>query len=181
VSIPGTRQEIVKQAQPRRSQSHSAEEVEPLRSLHGAVESIQDSSPSPDCRVCGRQSVPWSYLCRSCRRLRDRVEQQKDATSRGRKVNIGARRKALYDQWDSEIGAFRCYYTHIPLTDEQGSPRYATWEHRNPSDETSVVLVANIISRMKSDLTENQFRAMVAALSRHFDDSEPFDESAFPS
>jgi hypothetical protein len=35
----------------------------------------------------------------------------------------------MRSQWDSEIGAFRCYYTGLALTVTNGSRRHATWEH----------------------------------------------------
>ena len=137
-------------------------------------------SPSPNCKGCDRESVPGSYLCNRCRRLRDRIQTRKDAFGRGRKVDKEARRKALFSQWDPAIGAFRCYYTGIALTDNFGSRRYATWEHRDVGDESSVVLVADLVNKMKSDMTEDEFGAMIRALCRHFD-GQPFDESAFPS
>jgi hypothetical protein len=62
----------------------------------------------------------------------DRVETRKDALGKGRKVDKAARRQALLDQWDSDIRAFRCYYTRVKLTHDYGSRRYATWEHRKP-------------------------------------------------
>lgn len=109
----------------------------------------------------------------------DRVDTRKDTVGRGRIVDKAARRKALVEQWDSEIDGFWCYYTRIKLTHDYGSRRYATWEHREPGDESSVVLVADLVNKMKGDMTEAEFRTMVQALSRHFDEA-PFDESAFP-
>jgi hypothetical protein len=104
---------------------------------------------------------------------------RKDALGKGRRVNMEARRKAMSSQWDAAVGAFRCFYTGVPLTENYGSRRYATWEHREPGDESTVVLVADLVNKMKSDLKEDEFRAMVHALSRYFD-RQLFDESAFP-
>lgn len=83
-------------------------------------------------------------------------------------------------QWDPEVGAFRCHYTGVPLDDQSGSRRYATWEHLTPGDESNVVLVADLVNRMKSDMTDAEFRAIVKALARHFD-GDNFDHSAFPA
>ena len=41
------------------------------------------------------------------------------------------------------------------------------------------MLVADLVNRMKSDMTHDEFRAMVTALARHFDGSD-FDDAAFP-
>lgn len=82
-------------------------------------------------------------------------------------------------QWDSEIGAYRCHYTRTPLDPSHGTRRYATWEHLTPGDESSVVLVADLVNRMKSDMTDAEFRAMVSALARSFD-GMPFESDAFP-
>jgi len=48
-----------------------------------------------------------------------------------------------------------------------------------PGDESSVVLLADVVNKMKTDMTEEQFKTMVRALARRFD-GHPFDESAFP-
>jgi hypothetical protein len=48
-----------------------------------------------------------------------------------------------------------------------------------PGDEASVVLVADLVNRMKSDMTDAEFRGMVTALASHFGGSE-FDHAAFP-
>lgn len=92
---------------------------------------------------------------------------------------MAARLAALHDQWDPIAGAFRCYYTDLVLTEDWGSRRSASWEHRTPGDESSVVLVADLVNKMKGDLTEEEFRIIVRAMARHFD--EPgFDERLFP-
>jgi hypothetical protein len=91
-----------------------------------------------------------------------------------------ARRKAMFDQVDRERAAFLCYFTHSVLSENQDSPRYATWEHLDPRNDSKVVLVGDLVNKMKCYLTEAQFKAMIRALSKHFDSGEPFNESAFP-
>lgn len=83
-------------------------------------------------------------------------------------------------QWDFELGVFRCHYTGIPLDGQRGSRRYATWEHLTPGDEYDVVLVADLVNRMKTDMSDAEFRGLVQALARHFDGAT-FDSSAFPA
>lgn len=108
-----------------------------------------------------------------------RVETRNDAGGTGRSIDGAARLAALQRAWDSAISGYRCYYTGVPLNDRLGSRRYATWEHLMPGDEASLVLVADLVNRMKSDMTDAEFRGMVAALAGHFGGSE-FDHAAFP-
>ena len=136
-------------------------------------------APSASCRGCGEPSIPRSYVCPRCRRLLQRVETRKDAGGRGRKIDIAARLAAMHRQWDTEAAAFRCLYTGLTLTDSHGSRRSATWEHRIPGDESSVVLVADLVNKMKGDMTEHEFRRVVQALARHFE-APGFDEGDFP-
>jgi hypothetical protein len=95
-------------------------------------------------------------------------------------VDVAARRAALRAQWDGEAQAFRCHYTGIALSDEYGSVRLATWELRDRGDESSVVLVAELVHRMKADLTDREFTGMVRELARHLEGA-PFDETVFPA
>lgn len=83
----------------------------------------------------------------------------------------------MKNQWDGRV--FRCYYTGIPMTGGFPSRDYPTWEHRTPDDESSVVLVADLVNKMKVDMREDEFRAMVRALAAAFAGGE-FDPSAFP-
>lgn len=85
----------------------------------------------------------------------------------------------MRDQWSEERKVFLCAYTGVELSETRGNTRCATWEHRDPSDETSVVLVADLVNRMKGDMTESEFSAMVQALADHFR-GEAFDETAMP-
>lgn len=145
----------------------------------GYYELVQYWTPSTNCRVCDRLSVPGSYLCEVCRHLMGRIETRKDVLGHGRRVNREARLEALRKQWDPQIDAFRCYFTAVPMTGTHGSRRYATWEHLVPGDESSVVLVTDLVNKMKSDMTEDEFKTIVRALTRRFD-GESFDEHAFP-
>lgn len=83
-------------------------------------------------------------------------------------------------QWDADVGAFRCHYTGVPLDGQPGSRRYATWEHLTPGVESDVVLVADLLNRMKTDMSDAEFRVLVKALARHFDGAG-FDFAAFPA
>jgi hypothetical protein len=49
-----------------------------------------------------------------------------------------------------------------------------------PGDPWSVVLAADLVNRMKGNMTEAQFRRMIVALADHFRTNGPFDRKAFP-
>jgi hypothetical protein len=85
----------------------------------------------------------------------------------------------MRDQWSEEPKAYLCAYTGVELSDTYGNTRHATWEHRDPRDESSVVLVADLVNRMKGDMTEAEFSAMVCALADCFRRAA-FDGSALP-
>jgi hypothetical protein len=91
-----------------------------------------------------------------------------------------ARLRALQRSWRD--GAFHCFYTGIVLVEDGRrwrDHRYLTFEHRTPGDESSVVVTCALVNRMKTDLTEEQFKAMVAELAKVFAGGT-FDERAFP-
>jgi hypothetical protein len=88
----------------------------------------------------------------------------------------------MHDQWDREEKAFLCYFTGLPLTDAPGSRRSLTWEHLIPGDPWKVVLAADLVNKMKANMTEAEFKKMVLALAEHFAESgKPFDREAFPT
>ena len=86
----------------------------------------------------------------------------------------------MCDQWNGEEKAFLCHFTGLPLTDVPGSRTSGTWEHLSPGDSGSVVLAADLVNKMKVNMTETQFREMVLALAAHFQTNQPFDREAFP-
>jgi hypothetical protein len=137
-----------------------------------------DRSPTPECKVCGEESVAGGYLCKRCRRFSKRVGNGSDAL--GRKADRAARLEALWNQWHPRSGAFVCAYTGIPLSEDPASHRYPRWEHDTPGDVSSVVLVADLIHKMKTSMTPLEFRRLVRALARHYD-GKPFDRRAFPA
>jgi hypothetical protein len=132
------------------------------------------TTSSLTCRICGRETVRNGFLCPECRSVyRPRL--------RGDKA---ARFRHMCERWDPTLG-FTCAYTGVKLElVDRTSPLYAEWEHATPGDESSVVLAAALVNRMKCYLTAERFRDMALALARYFDDPNPtkrFDLSAFPS
>ncbi len=123
------------------------------------------------CTICESQvSHPSALYCKRCKRLLDRVDPRKNPIR-------SARVKALRQAWDGQ--AFRCYYTGIKLVeDNHKDPRYLTFDHRIPRKESDIVVVAAAINDMKSDLADDEFRAMVQELSNYFN-GQGFNESVF--
>jgi hypothetical protein len=105
---------------------------------------------------------------------------RRDSLGKLRKPDREARKKALKEAWDSDARCFRCHYTDIALnTDDHRDHRYLSLEHQTPGNETEIVVVSALINRMKTDLSDREFRRIVSALARKFE-GENFDEAAFP-
>jgi predicted RNA-binding Zn-ribbon protein involved in translation (DUF1610 family) len=138
-----------------------------------------DRSASENCTVCGTASHPGSFLCPRCRRIYRRNDTRRTEDGAGRKPDIDARVLAMQKQWRPHLDAFECHYTEVALNEEAGTTRFATWEHLTPGDEGSVVLVADLVNRMKADMTDAEFRRMTKALARKFGGGD-FDASVFP-
>ncbi len=132
------------------------------------------------CVVCGAAKHPQAYACTRCKRILDRIETRRDASGAYRRFDREARLRALRDSWHD--GAFHCFYTGIVLVEEGRrwrDHRYLSFEHRTPGDEASVVVTCALVNRMKTDLTEDQFKAMVTELAKVFAGGT-FDERVFP-
>lgn len=94
-----------------------------------------------------------------------------------RKPDKQARVTALQQAWDGK--GFKCYYTGIRLVeDNPKDPRYLTFDHLTPRQESKIVIVAAAINDMKSDMSDGEFRAMVIELAKRFAGDE-FDQSIF--
>jgi hypothetical protein len=76
-------------------------------------------------------------------------------------VNQEARISALEKAWDGQ--AFRCHFINVRLEDDSKSPIYISFDHRIPGDERDIVMTSQALNDMKSDLSEDKFRAVVLA------------------
>lgn len=135
---------------------------------------------SDPCAVCGAERRPLAYACTRCKRILDRVETRRDASGVPHQVDRAARLRALQASWRD--GSFRCFYTGVALIDDGQrwrDHRYLVFEHRTPGDEASVVVTCALVNRMKTDLTEEQFKRMVMELAKVFN-GRTFDQRAFP-
>jgi hypothetical protein len=123
------------------------------------------------CSICRSPlQHPQAIYCKRCKRLLDRVDMR-------RKPDKRVREAALRKAWDGT--GFRCYYTGVRLIeDDYRSPRYLTFDHLPPRDESTIAVVASAINDMKSDLSDREFRRMVRQLARRFSGGT-FDRRAF--
>jgi hypothetical protein len=133
------------------------------------------------CVVCGAETPRQAYACKRCKRIVDRLETRRDASGAYRQFDRQARLRAMQDSWRD--GAFHCFYTGIALIEDSRrwrDHRYLSFEHRIPGDEASVVVTCALVNRMKTDLTEEQFKVMVTELAKVFAGGT-FDERVFPN
>ena len=121
---------------------------------------------SPVCVVCGKKSLWHSRYCARCQKfIKSETEHE-------------ARAKALTKAWSAKRDGFICHYTGLKLEEQnKGSPLYLSFDHRIPAKRGGVLLVAaRFVNGMKSDLSEDEFRAMVRELAKKFGGGE-FDRS----
>ena len=132
------------------------------------------------CVVCGAGTHGHAGACARCKRIADRPETRRDASGRVRRADTAARLRALARSWRD--GAFHCHYTGVPLIEDHArwrDHRYLVFEDKVPGDPATVVVTCALLSRMKADLTEGQFKLIVTELARAFDGGA-FDQGAFP-
>ncbi|MFA5304750.1 MAG: hypothetical protein WDL99_03735 [Candidatus Omnitrophota bacterium] len=125
---------------------------------------------SKECPICRGSTHFLANYCKRCKKLIDRVDMRA-------KINKEARIQALKRAWDGN--SFRCYYTGIKLVENNHKdPLYLTFDHRIPRKEDDIVVAAAILNDMKSDMDENEFKAIIFQLAEHFKGKE-IDEKAF--
>jgi hypothetical protein len=139
------------------------------------------SSMTDECIVCGTVTHhPAAYACKRCKKILERADSRRDETGAVRRFDRPTRIRALQEAWRD--GAFHCHYTGVRLVEDPKrwrDHRYLSFEHQTPGDESSVVVTCSLVNRMKTDLSDAQFRAMVSELATVFAGSK-FDKSRFP-
>ena len=116
-----------------------------------------------ECLICGREPVLHTRYCLRCHQFADSPDFSK------------AQLEALREAYDRDLDAFICHYTGLPLNlTDPGSPLYLNFDHVIPGDNRRLVCAANFINVMKSEMTEEEFRAIVIELAHHFETGEPF-------
>jgi hypothetical protein len=130
------------------------------------------------CVVCGAGTHRPADACARCKRILDRVETRRDASGGLRRVDAAARLRALAGSWGD--GASHCFYTGVRLIEDHSrwrDHRYLVFEDRIPGDGASVVVTCALVSRMKADLAEDQFKLIVTELAKVFNGGT-FDQGA---
>ena len=130
-----------------------------------------NKSSTKACEICGCSIHPLSYCCKRCKKLIDRINPRQ-------KHDKNARIRALKQAWDGE--GFRCHYSGVRLVeDKHQDPRYLTFDHRTPRRENDIVVAASLLNDMKSDMTEDEFKAMVIQLANRFQGGDIVKEEFF--
>ena len=131
------------------------------------------AQPISKCIIC--DSILRNFLGKYCRRCGNILER---AGTHG-KAEESVRTKALKNAWEAQSECFRCYYSGIKLVDDNPrDPRYITFAN-SPDLEGELIAIASLIQEMKSDLTLDEFKAIVIQLGRHFAEGLPVEESIF--
>ena len=117
-------------------------------------------SNSQVCEICEEEKHRQAHFCKRCRKLINRG-------NRRTQVDKKARVQALKIAWDGK--GFRCYFSGIRLVEDNSKdPRYLTFDHLTPRQKSDIVVAAAVINDMKSDMSENEFKAMVIQLANRF-------------
>ena len=108
------------------------------------------------CIVCGKPKTT-TYYCDRCRNLVERVNDRL------------VKRKALQDGWCEALDGFICYWTGLKLEEiDWKSPHYLSYDHLTPGVKEPQKVCTQWINRMKSVLSENEFRTFIRELARFF-------------
>jgi len=110
--------------------------------------------PKP-CVVCERPRLPKFKYCPRCKKLV------------GNKDKL-YRRIALIAAFSKILDGFVCSYTGVKLEEnDTSSPWYLTFDHLLPRKRNTLVVSAYFINDMKSNLSGDEFRAIVMEYDRH--------------
>ena len=116
------------------------------------------------CPICEKPPVPHTLYCARCHRFADAPDFSM------------VKLQALKEAYDPVSDTFICHYTGVPVDlKDPGSPWYLNYDHVIPGDESRLVVAANFVNVMKSELSEDEFRAVIIELAHHFETKEPFD------
>ena len=107
---------------------------------------------------------PKSMYCPRCRRF---ITTQRENA---------ARRIAMTAAWNAKLRAFLCHYTGLKVEELDFTDLwYLSFDHVIPGKLGDLVVAALWVNRMKSFLTEAEFRAVLKQLADRFRHGTPFD------
>jgi len=115
------------------------------------------------CYICCG-TVPRRY--KYCARCYEHLDQRKET-----QAHILAMKAA----WDPIAKGFRCYYTGVLLElYDLSNPWYITFDHRIPGKIGDLVVCAAWVNSMKTQLSEEEFKAVIMEFARCKQAGEPF-------
>jgi len=115
------------------------------------------------CVVCAGKAAPHHQTCARCLKF---VTKSHEKT---------ARRMALKGAWSAEKGGFICAYTGVTLNDtDRRSPWYVSFDHKTPKKKGDLQVVAYFINIMKAELSDEEFRAFVKEMVKHWTEGSQF-------
>jgi hypothetical protein len=120
---------------------------------------------SGKCAACGKDSVPRAKYCARCERHVGDHER-------------AARAKALKAAYDASCDGFICAYTGEKLEGKDSRvPWYVCFDHDVPGKKGGLVVVARFVNNMKSQLSGQEFRAVITELARCIKEGGVFDRN----
>ena len=122
------------------------------------------------CWACG--DLVYRYTAKFCLRC----------AKFGRRMRVKRfTREAVDAIWDYvRRYGYVCYYTKLKLDlEDRRSNRYLVFDHLIPRDPRRVVITANVINEMKSDMSEDEFKDTVCQLADHFRKATPVNLKPF--
>jgi hypothetical protein len=118
------------------------------------------------CELCGKPPVPGTLYCARCHKLATDNELFNEYKKAG-----------LIESYDPAPDGFRCAITGVLLDiDDPYGPLGKCYDHIVPG-EKRVIVVANFVNEMKTQLSLEEFKAVVIELYWHFEEGRPFREN----
>ena len=119
----------------------------------------------PECIICGRPPLHWSYYCSRCRPF---------VVMHPHAKRLHAR--AMREAWSKEQDGFCCHYTGVRLNErDTRSPWFLSFDHGIPGDDQTLVVAAFWVNAMKTALSEAEFWAVVLEYDRYLREGGEFD------
>ncbi len=119
-----------------------------------------------DCVVCGNKTVRYSIYCPRCRWYIYWHGSGHPAYAR-----------APREAYDPATDGFVCQYTGVLLDREMGRPWSLNFDHVVPHDDRVFAVAAWWVNLMKTDLTVEEFWAVVGELDRCWREGGEFDRN----
>jgi hypothetical protein len=117
------------------------------------------------CVICGSPPLRWSYYCERCQNF-----------LHGQKRDNLYHVRAMKRSWDPDVDGFLCSYTGVRVDDGcRWSPWYLNFDHTTPGDRRTIVVAAAWVNRMKTALSQEEFRKVVREFHLHLRDGKGFD------